>query len=144
MSQSPVVLEKRLYTATATATSGREGRAKTDDGKLDLALSPPKSLGGNEHGTNPEQLFAAGYAACFGSAMAHVARAQKINVGPIAITAKVTLGAVGQGFGLAVELEANVPDLPRDKAQALLEAAHQVCPYSNATRGNIVVDLKLA
>ncbi|MDF2693787.1 MAG: Organic hydroperoxide resistance protein [Labilithrix sp.] len=145
MSHSPAVLEKPLYTATATATAGREGRAKTDDGVLDVALVPPKGLGGSGvGGTNPEQLFAAGYAACFGSAVAHVARAQKIKPGPVSITAKVSIGQVGQGFGLAVELLASIPELPRDQATALLEAAHQVCPYSNATRGNIVVDIRLA
>ena len=144
MSQ-PVALEKRLYTAVATATSGREGRAKSDDGALDVALVPPKSLGGSgAAGTNPEQLFAAGYAACFGSAVSHVARAKKIQAGPVSITANVTLGAVGQGFGLAVELVASIPELPREQAEALVQAAHQVCPYSNATRGNIAVDIRLA
>ena len=145
MSQGPVSLEKRLYTAVATATSGREGRAKSDDGALDVALVPPKALGGSgAPGTNPEQLFAAGYAACFGSAVSHVARVQKIQAGPVSITANVTLGAVGQGFGLAVELVASIPELAREQAEALVQAAHQVCPYSNATRGNIVVDIRLA
>jgi Ohr subfamily peroxiredoxin len=145
MSSTPANLEKRLYTATATATGGRDGRAKSDDGILDLALVPPKSLGGGgATGTNPEQLFAAGYAACFGSAIGAVARAKKITTGPVSVTTKVTLGTVGQGYGLAVELEASLPELPRDQAEALVAAAHQVCPYSNATRGNIVVDVKLA
>jgi Ohr subfamily peroxiredoxin len=142
---SPVVLEKRLYTAVATASAGREGRIKSDDGILDLAVVPPRALGGNgSAGTNPEQLFAAGYAACFGSAVSHVARVQKVKVGPVIITANVTLGSVGQGFGIAVVLEASIPELPRDQAEALLKAAHQVCPYSNATRGNIDVEIKLA
>ena len=146
MSQGPVILEKRLYTAVATATAGREGRAKTDDGSLDVALSPPKALGGSgaAGSTNPEQLFAAGYAACFGSAVSHVARAQKLQAGPVSITAHVTLGQVGAGFGLAVELVANIPELPREQAEALVRAAHEVCPYSNATRGNIAVDIRLA
>jgi len=144
MSQ-PVALEKPLYTATATATSGRDGGAKTDDGLLDVKLVPPKSLGGSGvGGTNPEQLFAAGYAACFGSAAAHVARLEKLDPGTISVTAKVSLGAVGSGFGLQVELIATIPNLPRDEAKALLETTHQVCPYSNATRGNIVVDVRLA
>lgn len=143
MSTSPAVLEKPLYTAVATATNGREGRTSTDDGKVDLALSPPKELGGNGNGTNPEQLFAAGYAACFGSAVAHVARAKKLKTGPVAITARVTIGTVGQVFGLAVELDAKIPELPRAEAEALVQAAHQVCPYSNATRGNIVVEVKV-
>lgn len=138
------VLEKRLYTATASATNGREGRIKSDDGTLDLPVALPPGLGGNGNGTNPEQLFAAGYSACFGSAFNHVARAQKIKTGPVTITARVTIGTVGEAFGLAVELTADVPELPREQAEALLHAAHQVCPYSNATRGNIVVDLKLA
>ena len=136
----PKVLEKRLYTAVASATNGREGRIKSDDGTLDLPVSPPKAMGGNGAGTNPEQLFAAGYSACFGSAFSHVARLQKIKTGPVTITAHVTIGTVGEAFGLAVELVAEA----REQAEALLRAAHQVCPYSNATRGNIVVDLRLA
>jgi len=138
------VLEKPLYTAVATSTGGRDGRAKSDDGQLDLAISPPKALGGAGAGTNPEQLFAAGYAACFGSAVAHVARVKKITTGPVVITARVSIGAVGQAFGLAVELVADLPEMARPEAQALIEAAHQVCPYSNATRGNIAVDVRLA
>lgn len=141
---TPTLLDKTLYTATATATSGRDGRTATDDGKLDLALSLPPALGGNGAGTNPEQLFAAGYAACFGSAAAHVARAMKLKTGPIAVTAKVSIGPVGQRFGLAVALEVTVPELARDQAEALIKAAHEVCPYSNATRGNIVVEVRLA
>lgn len=144
MSNSPAILEKRLYTAAATVTGGRDGRARTDDGLLDVALAPPKSLGGNGAGTNPEQLFAAGYAACFGSAIAAVARGKKITTGAVTVSTEVTLGTVGQGYGLAVELTASLPELPRDQAQALVDAAHQVCPYSNATRGNIVVNVKLA
>lgn len=140
----PKVLEKPLYTATASATNGREGRIKSDDGTLDLPVALPKAMGGNGNGTNPEQLFAAGYSACFGSAFNHVARLQKIKTGPVTITAQVTIGTVGEAFGLAVQLTAEVPELPREQAQALLQAAHQVCPYSNATRGNIVVDLRLA
>lgn len=145
MSQGPAVLEKRLYTAVATTTGGRDGRSKSDDGVLDLAIVPPRSLGGSgAPGTNPEQLFAAGYSACFGSAVSHIARLQKITTGPVSITAQVTLGSVGQGFGLAVELVASIPELPREQAEALVQAAHQVCPYSNATRGNIQVDVRLA
>ena len=144
MSQTPVVLEKRLYTASATSTSGRDGRSKTDDGKLDLVLAPPKALGGSGEGTNPEQLFAAGYSACFGGALGHVARAQGLKTGPVSVTANVTIGPAGKGFGLAVELVVSAPELPREQAQALVSAAHEVCPYSNATRGNIAVDLRLA
>lgn len=143
---APVSLAKVLYTATATATAGREGRAKTDDGQLDLALALPPGLGGNGNGTNPEQLFAAGYSACFGSAVIHVARQKRVNPGAVAITAQVSIGplAEGVGFGLKVALSASIPDLSREEGLALLETAHQVCPYSNATRGNIQVDISLA
>jgi Ohr subfamily peroxiredoxin len=145
MSNEPKVLDKRLYTASATATGGRDGRVRSSDGTLDLSLTMPKELGGSgAAGANPEQLFAAGYSACFGSALAHVARAKKVTTGPVSITANVTIGPVGAAFGLAVELVASLPELPRDQAQALVDAAHQVCPYSNATRGNIVVDVRLA
>jgi osmotically inducible protein OsmC len=145
MSNTPVIPEKILYTAVATATAGREGRATSDDGVLDVGLAVPKGLGGNgANGTNPEQLFAAGYSACFGSAVLHVARLQKVAPGPVSITGKVSIGPAGAGFGLAVELVASIPELPREQATALLEAAHQVCPYSNATRGNIRVDIRLA
>ena len=144
MTDTVKVLERRLYTATATASSGRDGRVKSDDGNLDLAVVPPKAMGGSgAPGTNPEQLFAAGDSACFGSAFAHVARQQKIVTGPVSITAHVTIGPVGASYGLAVELVAHAPELAREQAEALLQAAHQVCPYSNATRGNIAVDLKL-
>jgi len=141
---TPQVPDKILYTAVATATSGRDGRAKSDDGKLDVALSPPPSLGGAGAGTNPEQLFAAGYSACFGSAVMHVARQKQIKPGPVAITAHVSLGPLGAGFGLKVALSASIPELPREQAEALVKAAHEVCPYSNATRGNIEVDLSVA
>ena len=140
----PQALNQKLYTATATASAGRDGSAKSDDGHLEVKLAIPKAMGGTGNGTNPEQLFAAGYAACFGSAVGHVARSQKLNPGPIEITAKVDIGPAGKGFGLQVELVANLPELPREQAQALINAAHEVCPYSNATRGNIVVDVRLA
>jgi osmotically inducible protein OsmC len=141
---NPAPLEKRLYTASARASAGRDGRVVSDDGQLDLAVSPPPALGGKGAGTNPEQLFAAGYAACFGSAIGHVARFQKIDAGPIAVTANVSIGPAGKGFGLQVELIASLPELAREQAEALVRAAHEVCPYSNATRGNIVVDVRLA
>jgi len=142
---SPKILDKVLYTATATATGGRDGRIKSSDGILDQPLKTPKGLGGpGGEGTNPEQLFAAGYAACFGSALALVARMQKIEVGQVAITANVSIGTVGQAYGLKVELAATVPGATPEQAEALLKAAHEVCPYSNATRGNIEVDLRVA
>lgn len=143
--KSPNVLEKVLYTARATAVGGRQGSVKSSEGTINMPVVRPKEMGGKgEPGTNPEQLFAAGYSACFGSALDHVAKLQKVRTGPVSITASVSIGPVGQGFGLAVELTGNIPELPREQAQALMEAAHQVCPYSNATRGNIVVTLKLA
>ena len=138
-------LSKVLYTAVATATSGREGRAKSDDGKLDVAVAPPPELGGSGAGTNPEQLFAAGYAACFGSAVQHIARQQKLTTGNIAVTTRVSLGPIegSIGFGLKVELSAAMPELSREEGLGLLRAAHEVCPYSNAIRGNIQVELSL-
>ncbi|MEU6067360.1 MULTISPECIES: organic hydroperoxide resistance protein [Streptomyces] len=131
-----------LYTAVATATHGREGRAVTSDGKIDLKLAPPVELGGNGEGTNPEQLFAAGYAACFGSALGLVGRAAKVNVSDAAVTAEVGIGKQGEGFALKVTLRIELPDtVDEATGRKLVEQAHQVCPYSNATRGNIEVDL---
>ncbi|MDI1433699.1 MULTISPECIES: organic hydroperoxide resistance protein [Polyangium] len=137
---------KILYTTGATATNGREGHVKTEDGKFDLQLSLPKSVGGpGGDGTNPEQLFSMGYSACFGGALALVARMQKVQTGPVQIEAKVSLGQdASGGFGLAVELIGHIPNLPREQAEALMHAAHQVCPYSKATRGNIEVKLSVA
>ncbi len=136
-----------LYTATATASGGRDGAARSDDGVLDVALSTPKGLGGpgKAGATNPEQLFAAGYAACFDSALRFVARSQGVTVADSAVTAEVGIGpnAAG-GFGLAVALNVSLPGLEREAAEKLVEAAHQVCPYSNATRGNIEVTLTVA
>jgi osmotically inducible protein OsmC len=142
---SPAPLSTVLYTATATAIGGRNGSVKTDDGTIDMPVAMPRGLGGDgKTGTNPEQLFAAGYAACFGSALGFVARQKSITMGPVAITAKVSIGPAAQGFGLQVELVASLPELPRETAEALVHAAHQVCPYSNATRGNVVVTLSVA
>jgi osmotically inducible protein OsmC len=134
---------KTLYTAEALATGeGRDGHGRTSDGKLDLDLATPPELGGSGNGTNPEQLFAIGYAACFHSALRLVARAEKADVTDSAVGARVSLGALDNGgFGLAVELEISLPNLDHDAAQKLTEKAHQVCPYSNATRGNIDVTL---
>jgi lipoyl-dependent peroxiredoxin len=135
-----------LYTAMATAEGGREGRVATSDGALDLQLSLPKGLGGPETPgtTNPEQLFASGYAACFHSALKLVARQMEIDADRSTVTAVVGLGVneVG-GFQLGVELEINVPGADHDAAVALAERAHEVCPYSHATRGNIEVDLSV-
>jgi Ohr subfamily peroxiredoxin len=138
-------LEKTLYTAHASSVGGREGHVKTDDGLLDLDVATPSGLGGKGGKTNPEQLFAAGYSACFGSAVGFVARQKKLEPASIQIDASVSLGQIaGGGFGLAVKLRANLPGLSREDAVALVEAAHQVCPYSNATRGNIQVEIEVA
>ena len=130
-----------LYTAAATA-NGREGRAVSSDGQLDLTLAFPPALGGDGKGTNPEQLFAAGSAACFGGALGVVGRKAKVDVTDAAVTAEVGIGKVGEGFGLKVTLRVELPEtVDQETGRKLVEAAHQVCPYSNATRGNIEVDL---
>jgi osmotically inducible protein OsmC len=141
-----IAVEKVLYTAHATAEGGRQGHTATDDGKLDVTLAPPKEMGGNGDGTNPEQLFAAGYASCFHSAMKSVARTTKQNVDGSTVTAAVGIGPIngGAGYGLEVELIVALPNLERAEAEELVAKAHQVCPYSNATRGNIKVDLSVA
>ncbi|MDN3355901.1 organic hydroperoxide resistance protein [Actinomadura sp. DC4] len=131
-----------LYTAIATA-SGRDGRAVSSDNKLDVTLARPAELGGDGEGTNPEQLFAAGYSACFASALGLVASKEKVDISDAAVTAEVGLNANGSGgFALSVTLRVELPeDVPAEKGRELVEAAHQVCPYSNATRGNIPVEL---
>ncbi len=130
-----------LYTAEALSTGeGRNGHVKTSDGRLDLDMAIPQSMGGSGNGANPELLFAAGYAACFHSALLGVARSQHVKLEDEAVGSRVHIGPNDQGgFQLAVELEVVIPNLPHDQAQALADAAHQVCPYSNATRGNIDV-----
>ena len=135
--------EKILYTAHATSTGGREGTSRTDDGILDVKLTTPKQLGGNGlPGTNPEQLFAAGYSACFIGAMKHVAMLQKIALpADTSIKADVDIGPIPNGFGIQVALNVTVPGMDRAAAEKLVHAAHQVCPYSNATRGNVDVTL---
>ncbi|PZT69365.1 Ohr subfamily peroxiredoxin [Streptomyces sp. SW4] len=131
-----------LYTAVATATHGREGRAVSSDGRLDLRLGIPAEMGGNGQGTNPEQLFAAGYAACFASALGLVGRQDQVDVSDAAVTAEVGIGKQGEGFGLAVTLRVELPEsVDEATGRTLVERAHQVCPYSNATRGNIPVAL---
>lgn len=135
-----------IYTAEAIATgAGRNGRTRTDDGQVDFALAAPKELGGSGLGTNPEQLFAAGYAACFHSALQLVAREAKADLGDSSVGAKVGLGRNDNGgFSLQVTLEVVVPGLSQDEAQALADRAHQVCPYSNAVQGNIDVSVKVS
>ncbi|MFI0348951.1 organic hydroperoxide resistance protein [Actinomadura sp. 9N407] len=130
------------YTAVATA-NGRDGRAVSSDGRLDLALAAPREMGGDGEGTNPEQLFAAGYAACFASALGAVARAGKQDVKDVSVTAEVGIGGdLESGFGLSVVLRIELPDeLAGDTGRALVDQAHRVCPYSNATRDNIPVEI---
>ncbi|MEU1302957.1 organic hydroperoxide resistance protein [Streptomyces shenzhenensis] len=131
-----------LYTAVATATHGREGRAVSSDGRIDLALALPAEMGGTGQGSNPEQLFAAGYAACFGSALGVVGRQAKVDVSDAAVTAEVGIGKQGEGFALKVTLRVELPDtVDAETGRKLVEQAHQVCPYSNATRGNVPVEL---
>ncbi|MDP2448108.1 MAG: organic hydroperoxide resistance protein [Polaromonas sp.] len=134
-------LEKVLYTAHAHTTGGRDGKSRTDDGRLDVTLSSPGTAG---TGTNPEQLFAAGYSACFIGALKAVAGMKKIALPEdVSIDASVDLGKIPAGYGIAVRLDISLPGMDRTAAQALVDAAHQVCPYSNATRGNIDVTITL-
>ena len=134
-----------LYTAEALSTgSGRSGHVRTTDGAVDLELAPPKEVGGSGLGANPEQLFASGYAACFHSALLGAARAEKVSVEGSSVGALVHLGKTDGGFGLAVELEVVLPNVDPDVAQRLADIAHQHCPYSNATRGNIDVRITVS
>ncbi len=135
-----------LYTARATSTgAGRSGHVRSDDGVVDQDLSVPKEMGGaGGAGTNPEQLFAAGYAACFHSALQLEARKEKIRLTDSSVTAEVGIGKQGEGFGLQVELVVGLPGVEQEVGEKLVDAAHQVCPYSNATRGNIDVTLRVA
>jgi lipoyl-dependent peroxiredoxin len=137
---------KPLYTAVATSTAGREGAVSTDDGAIAISLSLPKALGGPETKgtTNPEQLFAAGYAACFGATIRHVAGAAKVDASKTTVIARVTVGADETSFKLAVELVASNPALSHEQLRGLMDGAHRLCPYSKATRGNIDVTLSVA
>lgn len=134
-------LEKVLYTAKAHTTGGRDGASRTDDGRLDVTLSSPGTAG---TGTNPEQLFAAGYSACFIGAMKAVAAKMKATLpADLSIDAEVDLGPIPNAYGIAVRMNVSLPGMDKVAAQALIDAAHQVCPYSNATRGNIDVVITL-
>ncbi|WP_312332125.1 organic hydroperoxide resistance protein [Sphingobacterium sp.] len=137
---------KTLYNIGATAKGGRNGQVKSENGVLDLAVRMPKGLGGaNDDYANPEMLFAAGYAACFDSALNLVIRSEKVKTGETSVTAHVSIAQQENGgFGLAAELHANIPGVSVEVAQELIEKAHQVCPYSNATRGNIEVKLTVS
>jgi Ohr subfamily peroxiredoxin len=135
-------LAKELYTAKATAVGGRAGHVKSSDGLIDVDLRRPVEMGGPGGATNPEQLFAAGYSACFQGAMGIVAKKRDVNIDESTVTASVTLGtAEGGALGLAVTLEVHIPGVDLTTAQELADGAHQVCPYSNATRGNIKVTI---
>ena len=143
-----MAIDTKVYTATATATGGRTGTAKSSDDRLALTLSTPKALGGDDGtGTNPEQLFAAGYSACFIGAMKAVAARQKMSLpADVSITSSVAIGPMtGKpgAFGISVDMAVTVPGMDRAAAEALVATAHEVCPYSNATRGNIDVTIKV-
>ncbi|PIB95836.1 organic hydroperoxide resistance protein [Caulobacter sp. X] len=133
-----------IYTAHAHAVGGRNGTAKSDDGHLDVKLAYPKSMGGDGNGTNPEQLFAAGYSACFLGALGLVARNQGVKLGEHSLDAEVDLIKDETSFHVGVRLKLSAPELDRETAEKLLRAAHEVCPYSKATRGNVQVDLEVA
>lgn len=144
-----MALDKVLYTAHATSTGGRQGSSRSSDGALDVQLSTPKEMGGaGGSGTNPEQLFAAGYSACFLGAMKAVSSKVGVKVPEdTKIDAAVSFGPLAQGavgYGIAVEMNIQLPGVPREQAEKLVQTAHQVCPYSNATRGNIDVTLNVA
>lgn len=134
---------KPLHTAIVTARGGREGHVKADKGVIDLPLTMPKALGGKGEGqgTNPEELFAAGYAACFESALRLVGRQQDVDLEDVTVTAEVAIGKDGEGFALQAKLRTRLPGIERKRAEALMQAAHEVCPYSKATRGNLPVEL---
>ncbi len=135
-------VDKVVYRAHATSTGGRDGSTRSSDGLLDVKLSVPREMGGTSGGVNPEQLFAAGYSACFIGAMKLVAGQQKIALpADTSIAATVGIGPIPAGFGIEVQLDVSVPGMDHAQVQAIVDKAHQVCPYSNATRGNIVVTI---
>jgi len=131
--------KEALYATRATAFGGRDGRVVSDDGQLDVKVVPPRELGGPGGATNPEQLFAGGFAACFHSALSLVARRAKVDVSGSTVTGEVRLVRQGVGYGLSVHLVVELPTVPADMAAELVKTADSVCPYSNATRGNIEV-----
>lgn len=135
-------LDKVTYVATVRVTGGRAGHATSDDGILDIDLARPPEMGGPGGATNPEQLFAAGYGACFQGALGVVAGKRRIDVSQSVVSCRVSFGPVGERFGLAAELEVSIPGVDTSTERELVDAAHQICPYSNATRGNIVVTLR--
>lgn len=139
MTQTP---SKIVYTATATVQGGRQGHATSSDGKLDLDLTSPKETGGPGTGTNPEQLFAVGYSACFNGALMMVAKKAGVDASDAHVKADIGFGPEGDSFAITADIEVSMPGVELDQAQELAEAAHQVCPYSKATRGNVPVTVK--
>lgn len=135
-----------LYSIAATATGGRNGQVTSENQVLNLEVRMPKALGGeNDNFANPEMLFAAGYSACFDSALNLIIKREKVTTGETTVTAKVSIGSTENGaFGLKAELHANIPGVSLEQAQTLIEKAHEVCPYSNATRGNMEVKLTVS
>jgi lipoyl-dependent peroxiredoxin len=136
MTQTP---SKIVYTARATATGGRSGHATSEDGILDLDLTAPKETGGPGTGTNPEQLFAVGYSACFQGALGLAAKRAGVDTSGSKVTAEVGFGPEGDSYGITVDLKIAIPDVDLGRAQELADAAHQLCPYSKATRGTVPV-----
>lgn len=134
MTQTP---SKIVYTASATTTGGRQGRSVSSDGVLDLTLAGPKEMGGTGEGTNPEQLFAAGYSACFNGALMMVARRAKVDASAAQVTANIGFGPEGDSYAITADLEVAIPGLELAQVQELADAAHQACPYSKAIRGNV-------
>lgn len=141
-----MAIQQVLYTARSTSTGGRTGTTASDDGRLKVNLSTPKGLGGDDGpGTNPEQLFASGYSACFLGALKFVAGQKKVAIpADTAVSAEIGIGPIPTGFNIQAALTVSIPGMPKAQAEELVQAAHVVCPYSNATRGNIDVTLKVA
>jgi lipoyl-dependent peroxiredoxin len=135
-------LDRIAYTASATATGDRAGHVRSSDGFVDLDLRPPVEMGGPGGATNPEQLFAAGYAACFQGALGAAGRRAKVDTSASLVTCEVSIGPVGDAFGLAAALDVTIPGVDEATCQQLADEAHRLCPYSNATRGNIVVTVR--
>jgi lipoyl-dependent peroxiredoxin len=140
----PIKPQDVLYTGVATATNGREGRVMSDDGRLDLVVGQPKEVGGSGNGTNPEQLFAATYSACFHASIAIVAGIEKVDITGSSVTAKVGIGKNDGGFGITAHLVADLPGVDPATASRLVEKAHQICPYSRMTREGIGVEITVS
>lgn len=131
-----------LYTAAATTEGGRDGKVKSESGRIEMPMRMPKALGGDEQGTNPEELFAAGYSACFGSALQVVAKEAGKSIDGFKVTAHISIGKGEDGFGLKGKLDVEIPNMDKAEAQELTNKAHQICPYSKATRNNIEVEVE--